>query len=116
MTLSKASKVGGSVRVISRSMAVTSIVRKKHQSPGPAKSVQGKTKQAWPDDSDILSALTKMTRNKGQRSSDESVIDRMKGILQVRRFAFGFINLVYDLYSCMWLQYGFTICYLYSCM
>ncbi|KAI0243026.1 DNA annealing helicase and endonuclease ZRANB3 [Lamellibrachia satsuma] len=82
MTLSKASKVGGSVRVISRSMAVTSIVRKKHQSPGPAKSVQGKTKQAWPDDSDILSALTKMTRNKGQRSSDESVIDRMKGILQ----------------------------------
>ena len=114
MTLSKADEVGGSVRVISRSMAVTSIVRKKHQSPGPAKSVQGKTRQAWPDDSDILAALTKMTRNKGR--SDESVIDRMKGILQVRRFAFGFINLVHDLYRCMLLQYAFTICYLWICL
>ena len=90
VTLSKADEVGGSVRVISRSMTVTSGGRMKHQSPGSAKSDRDRTGRTWPEDRDILVALTKGARKKDVPSGSENVIDKMKGILQVGKIALDF--------------------------
>ena len=83
VTLSKADEVGGSVRIISRSMTATSVGRMKHQSPGSAKSTRDRTGQTWPEDRDILVALTRSARKKDVQNGSENVIDKMKGILQV---------------------------------
>ena len=73
------------MRVISRSTAATSTGTKRNHISGALTSVPGGRTRVSPDDTELLVSITEALGTAGEKRNNEMIVEKMKGILQVRK-------------------------------